>query len=281
MGGSAMDPNVERPAVRPRKVRFSYDELPRHWFANDPIATHLANGLHLLFPAGERYFVRSVRHYLPLFEHDPILREEIRGFSAQEGSHSREHERVAEILEAQGYEIRPFLEKFERMFALLEPRLPPALNLASTAACEHFTAMFAEHAFTDEFREAHAHEGIRQLLMWHAAEEIEHKAVAFDVLTRVNDSWLLRAAGMTLATFVLLSAWSAGTHMLLAQDGFTFAQIRAGLRKVRASSGRDARKDVFLKGFFEYLRPGFHPWQKDNREMVAAFLAELEATKAA
>jgi predicted metal-dependent hydrolase len=273
-----MQPIAQRPAVRPRRVRFSYDDLPRHWFAGDPIATHVANGLHLLFPAGERFFVRSVRYYLPLFEDDAEMKAQIRGFAGQEASHSKEHERVAEILEAQGYEVRDFMKRFEKWtFERVEPHLPPALRLAATAACEHYTAMLAENAFTEEFFRTHAHQGIRDLLMWHAAEEIEHKAVAFDVLQRVNDSWALRAAGMLLASVVLGAAWASATRMLLAQEGYDASKIREGLRRIRELEGRDVRRDVFLRGFFEYLRPGFHPWNKDNRAMVQAFLAELEA----
>ncbi len=270
----------DRPTVRPRRVEFSYDDLPRYWFADDPVATHMANGLHLLFPAGERFFVRSVRHYLDRFADDPEMREMIRGFSGQEASHSREHERVAEILEAQGYEIRSFLRVFERMFEVVGPLLPPALNLSATAACEHYTALFAELAFTEDFQQTHRHEGIKQLLMWHAAEEIEHKAVAFDVLARVNDSWLLRVAGMTLATVVLLAFWSYATRMLLRQDGFSFEDAQRGIARVRKVSGRDARKDVFLKGFLEYLHPDFHPWRTDNRAMIASFLSRLDAAAA-
>jgi predicted metal-dependent hydrolase len=276
-----MQPTADRPAVRPRRVHFSYEDLPRHWFGGDPVATHVANGLHLLFPAGERFFVRSVRHYLPLFENDPEMKALIRGFAGQEAAHSKEHEKVAEILEAQGYEVADFMKRFEKWtFETLEPYIPPALRLAATAACEHYTAMLAEDAFTEEFFRTHAHEGIRSLLMWHAAEEIEHKAVAFDVLQRVNDSWALRAAGMVLASAVLAVAWSRATRMLLAQEGYDGSQVREGLRRVRDLQGRDVRRDVFLRGFLEYLRPGFHPWNNDNRELIRGFLAELEAQPA-
>src|SRR5688572_16111039 len=101
-------------AITPRRVDFAFDEsIPRHWFAGNPLATHVANGLNLLFPAGERYFVRSVKRYLSRID-DPKLREEIRGFFGQEGRHANEHERFFRILEAQGYEIRTFLDRYER-----------------------------------------------------------------------------------------------------------------------------------------------------------------------
>ena len=46
-------------------------DIPRHWFGGNALATHLVNGVNLLFPAGERFFVRSVRHYLDKLEDDP------------------------------------------------------------------------------------------------------------------------------------------------------------------------------------------------------------------
>ncbi len=50
------------------------------------------NALHLIFPMGERFFVRAVRHYMSEIE-DLSLREQIRGFFGQEGRYAHEHER--------------------------------------------------------------------------------------------------------------------------------------------------------------------------------------------
>ena len=61
--------------IRPRSPRFDFREVPRHWLASSGLATHIANGANLLFPSGERFFVRSVRHYLPQLD-DPTLRDE-------------------------------------------------------------------------------------------------------------------------------------------------------------------------------------------------------------
>lgn len=44
---------------------------------------------------------------------------------------------------------------------------------------------------------------MRQMLLWHASEEIEHKAVAFDVLKMVDDSYWLRMRGLIHATITL------------------------------------------------------------------------------
>jgi predicted metal-dependent hydrolase len=93
------------PVLRPRSPGVDLDApVPRHWFGGNVVATHVANGVNLLFPAGERFFVRSVNHYLDRVQ-DPHLRAQIKGFFAQEGRHAREHERVFRLLEEQGYDV--------------------------------------------------------------------------------------------------------------------------------------------------------------------------------
>ena len=72
------------------------------------VATHIANGVNLLFPAGERFFVRSVKHYLDRIE-DEHLKERVRGFFGQEGRHAKEHDVFNRILEEQGYDVDRFL----------------------------------------------------------------------------------------------------------------------------------------------------------------------------
>src|ERR1700722_6868959 len=98
--------------IRPASPPFDFDAVPRRWFARSIIGTGLANGLNLLFPAGERFFVRSVRRYLDQI-HDPKLREDIKGFSGQEGLHAYAHERYFERLEKQGFDVKTFLRLYE------------------------------------------------------------------------------------------------------------------------------------------------------------------------
>ena len=51
-----------------------------------------------------------------------------------------------------------------------------------TAALEHFTATLAEMILSDpEARDMFGDETVKNLFLWHALEEAEHKAVAFDV----------------------------------------------------------------------------------------------------
>lgn len=273
-----LDHAAARPAPQPRRMQFPFSaDIPRHWYAGLALPTHVTNAVNLLFPAGERFFVRAVRHYLPALQDDAELLAQIRGFLGQENHHAREHERFFAVLEAQGYRIREFLARYERItYGVIEPRMPPALRLATTAACEHFTAILAEFVL-DGAALDHAHPVMRDLLRWHAAEEIEHKAVAFDVLQRVHPSYALRLLGLAWATSLLALWWLLGARMLLGQDGVTPARIRADRARMNRVRGRRHAiwQHVFLRGVLEYARPGFHPWNRDNRHLAEDYLGRI------
>jgi predicted metal-dependent hydrolase len=263
-----------RPKPVVRRMGFAFDtSIPRHWFADNAVATHLVNGINLLFPAGERFFVRSVKKYADRID-DPLLAEQVRAFYGQEGRHAHEHERFFRILEAQGYDIERFLQMYERVcYGWLEKVLPDAMNLAGTAASEHFTATLADLALRERFLD-HAHPVMRELLMWHAAEEIEHKAVAFDVLARVQPSRALRLAGLAMSSIMLSGFWALATLMLIRQDGRSWRELREDLARMR--NGKPGLlRSVFLGGIREYARPDFHPCQKDNFALARDYLASI------
>jgi hypothetical protein len=266
--------------IRPRVMGFEFedDDIPRHWMAGAAVPTAMGNALHLIFPMGERFFVRSVRHFAAQLD-DPALQAQVKGFYAQEGRHAHEHERVFALLERQGYDIRGFLGVYKKIaYGVIERISPPKLRLSVTVALEHYTAILAENALEHGIL-AQAHARMRPLLAWHACEEIEHKAVAFDVLRRVAPGYALRMAGMALATALLLGFWALGTTMLARQEeGLT---LREALRQLRAARRADPiLRTVFLRGIREYMRRDFHPWDNDNLALARRTLAELERVAA-
>ncbi len=270
--GSAPSKPHTRAIPRIRKMGFSFADVPRHWFYGSPFTTHVANALNLLFPAGERFFVRSVEHYLPQIE-DPALRARVRAFFGQEGSHGHEHKHAFAILEAQGFEIRSWLAWYERIaFGQLERRVPPVIRLSSTVALEHLTAALAEVALTTPFLD-HAHPRMRELLRWHAAEEIEHKSVAFDVLKEVDPRYWVRIVGLVLGTAALMGFWHSATTMLLRQEpGYTRERLKQERSAARAR-GQDRK--ALGRALLEYLRPGFHPDKRDNSGLARDYLASI------
>jgi predicted metal-dependent hydrolase len=253
----------------PRKLDVDLTQVPRHWLAGNPAATAISNGLNMLFPHGERFFVRSVHHYLDQIE-DAELRAQVKAFFKQEGHHASAHDDFNAVLRAQGFQIDRFLDRYKRISAWVEERMPAVINLAGTAAAEHFTAILADGAFSKGVLDA-LHPTVQQLLAWHAAEEIEHKAVAFDVLQEVDPSYLVRVAGLAYATVMLGAFWVWATTMLLRQE-------KLGLRETLRQLGRMRQRDpvirrVFIHGIRQYIRRDFHPRQNHNEHLAAQWFA--------
>ncbi len=258
-----------------RKVNLPFDEtIPRHWFGDNAVQTHIFNGLNLVFPDGERFFVRSVLDHADRIS-DPELRAQVKGFVGQEGWHAHEHERYFATMRGQGYRIDRFLRRFRKFSQWTTKYLPASFRLSVTAGAEHYTATLGAFAL-DNPRMQEAHPVMRQLITWHAVEEIEHKAVAFDVLRAVNPSYALRIAGFLFATVALLGWALSGTRMLLRQDGVSKAQAKAMLRDLERRDGGRMRRAI-RDGFRVYFRRDFHPNQIDDLDFAQARLEEIAA----
>lgn len=257
----------------PRSPQLNLGQaIPRHWFGGNVLATHLVNGVSMLFPAGERFFVRSVFHYMDQID-DPLLRAQIKGFFGQEGRHAKEHDRWNEILSEQGYSVETFLSIYERIaYGVVERLASPSLRLAATAACEHFTAMLAERVLRFDVL-SHADPTMAQLLKWHAAEEIEHRSVAFDVMQKVSPSYAMRVAGLAVAATLLGGFWCTATLMLLWQDRKRLnGSLQNDAKQLREVRKRNHVKGVFLPGIREYLQKDFHPAKLPLDELAKDYL---------
>lgn len=257
-----------------RRPRLDLGEVPQRWLDKSILASTIVDAVNLLFPHGERFFVRSVKRFESHVK-SPELLAQLRGFYGQEGSHAREHERYFDILRGQGHDLEAFLQAFNKSVRTLENATPDVWSLSATAAAEHFTAIMAEHAIVEGTLDG-AHPAMKELLLWHAAEEIEHKAVAFDVLQEVDPRYSTRVIGLVISTMVLGLWWTRATALLLKQRGATWEEIRAELRaKKKAPPKKRIGRDVFLKGIRTYLERDFHPNQNPGSGEAQAYLSRL------
>jgi hypothetical protein len=267
---------VDRP-IPTRRVSFEAGlaDLPRHGAdGDDLILSHLAAALSSLFPGGEEFFVRSVRHFRERID-DPALARQIAGFIGQESVHAREHRVLNDRLAALGYPTKHF-ERITTAALRARTRLAPAkANLAATAALEHVTATLAELLLSsEEMRDLFGHEELRDLFVWHALEELEHKAVAFDVYRAVGGSERLRILTMRVLRVGFIAAVALQVAVSLALDPATYRRgnLRRSWRRFRRSP---LCSTVVWHRLGEYLRPGFHPDDRDTTELVARWREEL------
>jgi uncharacterized protein len=226
-----------------------------------------------LFPDGEDFFVRSVRHYRDQIT-DPALKKQVAGFIGQESVHGREHRALNDRLDQLGYPTKR-LERFtQRALGFRERHVPASANLALTAALEHFTATLAELALTDEEMRALPGPAISELLVWHALEESEHKAVAFDVYRAVGGTERMRIWTMKGVRIGFVAATTVMVLLSLLRDRATFR------RGVLRRSWRHFKTTPFVgselrQALREYDRVGFHPDDRDTSELVARWRDEL------
>ena len=251
-----------------RKPRFDFSDVPRHWIRDDGQFTHAINGLCALFPDGEMFFVRSVRHFEDQVDIDP---ERLRGFYGQEAQHGSAHRAQFKMLEDQGYDIDTWLTWYRKHAynSGLEDVIPPEVQLATTAALEHFTAALAEVAMDPEDVVEDLHPTMRYLLRWHAAEEIEHKSVAFDVLQQVDPRLRIRWVGFALATYSLLLYGTSAAAHLGRQDGIRGCRRRL-LRELAA-------RPKIARTALRFCRRAFHPDDDDNYHLAEQFFARQDA----
>lgn len=268
--------NPER-KVPTRRISFeeSLRDLPKH-FANDGdlVSSHVAAGLSAVFPDGEDFFVRSVRHFRDQIS-DPALKKQVAGFIGQEALHGREHRLFNDRLHELGYPVKR-IERFTRWGLEARTKLAPAkANLAATAALEHFTATLAETVLTDEAtREMFGHDAVRDLFTWHALEESEHKAVAFDVYKAVGGSERMRVWTMTFLRWGFVLGMVLQTLVSLLGDRDTY-RPRVLFPSLRRFASSPVVSRAVWRQLKDYNRPDFHPDDSDTDELVTRWREEL------
>ncbi len=269
-------PPVPARMMQVRRLRFAYPQgsLRRHYVEGDLIMSHVVAVLSATFPPGEDFFIRSVRHYSGRVT-DPELKRQVKAFIGQEVVHGREHDTLNRALRAMGYPTH-WVDAFVRRSTRLSTRFMPArVALGHTAALEHYTATLAECLLTDPRARALLGETeVRNVLLWHALEESEHKSVAFDVYRAVGGSERMRRRTMIEATVGLLGVTIVFTILSMLKDPATYnpRRLLASLRALRRSPFLDEKVRARIR---DYQRPGFHPDDFDATEALSRWRAEL------
>lgn len=261
-----------RPKITIRKLPFRIPEdAPKYFWRNEKGVTALAYALSGVFPDGERMFMDAVRHYKDAIT-DEDLRRAMLDFAGQEAQHGRVHEQYNEYAARRGFDVPTIQRSTQRRIAAMKETVPPIARLSATASLEHFTALMAELLLGDESFAAGVHEAHAELWRWHAAEEAEHKAVAFDVLKAVDPRYWIRMRSYAITSVMFPLTTLLQTYYLMHKDGtLTDARAHLGLfRFLFIEPGLAAR---VLPGWADYLRPDFHPWDRDDRELLEKWKA--------
>ncbi len=271
----APPPSASQPVPEVRDLRFDLTDVPRHWHGGRASVTRFFDNLSILFPPGERFFVSAVKAHLSQVS-DPALHEAMAAFCAQEGHHSREHVRYNKLLRDQGLPVADMERRVERLLAVVTKISSRRRQLAVTCALEHFTALMATLVLTLPRSIDGAHPTMAALWRWHAAEENEHKSVAFDAYVATGGSWSLRCRVMGVVTLTFwLRVWTQQLRLMHA-DGLLFsAKEWAALAHFLFEPGGLVS---LWRPYLAYYRRGFHPSQLDDAGMLEGWKRELGAS---
>jgi len=273
---SAADRQAAR-KVPTRRISFdeSLNDLPKH-FANDGdlIMSHVVATLSSVFPDGEDYFVRSVRYFRDEIT-DPELKRQMAGFIGQEAIHGREHRALNDHLDQLGYPTKRMERLTKWGLEKREKLMSPKNNLAATAALEHYTATLAEVVLRNpDARNLFGNPAVTNMLLWHALEESEHKAVAFDVYKAVGGTERTRVVTMNLITIGFIGGMTLQSIISLLADRETYkgSNLKDSIKRLRTSPF--LKKEVW-RTLRDYNRPDFHPDDFDATELIAYWRDEL------
>lgn len=275
----APTPTAE-PSKRPRVIRRTSTSFPVRKIGNDyrdvgaapdalipgnPMISQMMCGISMFFPPGERFMIAAAKAVEDQIE-EPALRAEIDAFVRQEAQHASEHSRANKYLaRLVGLDSEQICREIVGLWEFIEKHASPKLRAGVTAATEHFTAINSEVVLSDlELADSFAEGKAKQMLMWHAIEECEHRAVMFDAHKDIGGSELDRIAIMAVYTIPAVTAGTLPVIRLFAAHG----QLtnRAAWTTGLSVFGRRLAWPIFTK-YLQYYRPGFHPNHSPTRHL--------------
>lgn len=250
--------------------------IERRWNGGDAFRTALMNALSFSFPAGEQFFIDAVRmgaERLPEAERDAFAAE-LRGFVGQEATHRRVHARFNEHLQRQGLDNaweRRILERRRSMEGA-----DPRAWVGVTAAAEHLTAVLAGYLLAHANQAlAGAEPRLRDLWLWHASEELEHRSSAFDLYHAIGGNLRWRRRLFVVVSINFTRDLLGQTWRNLKQDGSAW-RVSTWASALRLFLSRDGLLRRGFRPWWRYLARDFLPSQGEGSAGIAWLAAHAE-----
>ena len=244
------------------------------WLDGNEVATAVFNAMSLTFPDGERLFIDAVKAYRS--EVSGKLAQDVKDFITQEAIHSREHHLLNNQIDRTKYPVAEIEAAINENIAI--GRSGGRFRMLMATIClEHFTAMMADLMIDLDVDGvplfSKTDPALERLWRWHAMEETEHKAVAYDVFLEATSDlpaikrYFRRSLSMLIITRHFTENITQYAAKLLVADGY---EPKDATRAVKAFLWK--KPALFGKGWkvwLSWFKPGFHPWDHDNRDVMA------------
>lgn len=254
--------------IQPRKFNMVLpDDLTVYWYNNNPLITSFFEALSVLLPDGERFLIATLREAQTQISNGQ-LKQEISGFIGQEAHHSQAHRMFNSAYQRFGVDLPSMEIDFKNK--VIEPlaKLTLAEKLAFGAAIEHFTAIFGEHVLRNQVALANVPDVLSAFIVWHAAEELEHKSVVFDAFQVISQAdFKLRRRMFVKAMSVLVASLSKYQRLILKQSNY---QPSWPVRKQAAQyfMGTQGLLSTNMSKVWDYLKADFHPSQHAHGDLL-------------
>lgn len=274
-----------------RRMNFNFDHVPEYWANNSAGITHFMTALSALFPDGEKLFIDSVRavRYHPAIKDNDVLQKEISAFIGQEAMHTQEHVGFNASAQKYGHDVAKFERETGRLIQGARKWFARAVkpfgmtqemvDLTATTALEHFTATIASELLRNQHIQALMTDPTMSYMWyWHAVEENEHKAVAYDVYEGVFGKGLkayaLRNIALVIAMALIFTAQSSFVIRLLKEDGKLNMKELGMIYKYAYSPSKGIIAGM-TKEMLAYFKPSFHPNDLDTVELLETWKNKL------
>lgn len=266
-------------SITPRRMDFEWNEaMPRYWFGGNPVLTCFWTAFAAQFPEGERFMIQTARSFREQVKGDAELQKEVSGFIGQEGYHAFEHASLNRFLVGRGVPLGDIDGQVRWILKLLCKVFSPRSQMAMTAALEHFTSMFGNMVLQHPELIEQVDPSMRPIFVWHAIEEVEHKAVAFDLYQAVDGSYW-RLVWLYIVSSLLLLLVTGGFQLRLMLSDRRCWTPRALGRSLHWMFGF-GRNGGYIRRlvpeYFAFFRRSFHPWEYDNSVQLGRARSQLQ-----
>ncbi|PTQ88921.1 metal-dependent hydrolase [Agitococcus lubricus] len=268
-------------SITVRRSQFTaQNSQARHYVTGrSPLMAHLLTALSVTFPAGEQFFVHSVRNVRAQVS-DDTLQKQISAFIGQEAMHSQAHAQFNAVLDAPDYLLNQFNVQMSEGMTVLKTR-SLRRQLAATVAYEHFTALIAAYLLKHPQLWQGLDNNLQHLWLWHAVEELEHKSVAFDVYQHVfgvdkQGSLAQRRRSMRTVSMGFVLGLSTMTSQLLWQDRQqSLKSVKQWLLLLQDGAALALMVARLLPEYLAFYKPNFHPNQRNHQALLAEWKGKL------
>ena len=245
---------------------FNKNKIPKYWHSGSPSISFFFNALSSAFPPGEKFFCDAVAFYKDQVKDDSI-RHEIDQFVKQESHHIFQHKLFNKAISSDhAIDMKSCEKRNADFLRSATSRFSPLEQLALTLAFEHFTASLADHVLRSEDFYENVHQSAAPLWLWHAAEETEHKSVAYKVFEQVGGTYWIRVKVYLLAFYKLFSiAFINQWNMLRSDKSLSMKDLWICFKYLFGANGI---LRAVLASLLIFFRKDFHPDHHGNDDLV-------------